>query len=45
VEKYCSVGQAIDDNIIGACALHTGYQRLKAHTQKYVILIAFALRK
>jgi hypothetical protein len=30
LEKYCTAGQATDDNIIRACALHEGCLRLRA---------------
>ena len=33
VEKYGKTGQTADDNLISACPLHAGYQRLKIHTQ------------
>jgi hypothetical protein len=29
VEKYCTAGQAADDNIISECALHVGCLRLR----------------
>jgi hypothetical protein len=44
LDKYCIVGQTIDDNMARA-HLHAGYLRLKIHTRRYVLLKAFAPQK
>ena len=36
--KYSTAGQATDDSLIRACAMHAGYKRLQAHTQNWLYI-------